>query len=181
MLTATYSMVAMATEQDKVCNFLVRARQAIAALWTNMQEIDLDRLQTAMSGLIRLDQYFHQRKVEKYVIPAVRGSSQEIDALVGDLDSLSGVGLRLLSTAADQLRNAVERHATQARELCCAMDSYCDCLQQRLRREDEELLPLVRRKLSGEEWFSLAAQFLSDEKERRHPLRWLARLPHPVA
>lgn len=173
MLTATYSLVAMATEQSNASNFLERTRQAVSALWNNVQDADFDRVQTAIAGLARLDQYFHQRKVEKFLIPAVRGISREVDAIVGDLDTLSGVGIKLLNCASEQLRATLDRRSDKVTELCSAMESYCDCLQQRLRREEEELLPLVRRMLSVDDWFRLAAQFLGDEKERRHPLHWL--------
>ncbi len=167
MLTATYSLVAMATEQKNASHLLARARQAIAALWNSRQEADLGRAEEALSGLTRFDHYCHQRKVEKYVIPTVRGASREIDAIVGELESLSGIGMKFMGTAAEQLRAMFERHGPQVPELCHAMEAYCDCLQQRLKREEEDLLPLVRRMLSVDDWFSLAAKFLGDEQSRK--------------
>ena len=164
MLTATYSMVAMATEQARACNILDSTRAAITAMWGDVQEGDLARMETALLRLTRFEQYCHQRKVEKFVIPAVRGASHEIDAIVGDLDSLSNVGIDCLDRAAEQWRMMFDRRAQRMAALCGAMESYCDCLQQRLRKEEEELLPLVRRMLSMEDWFALAAQFLGDER-----------------
>ena len=164
MLTATYSMVAMATEQTRACNILNSTRAAIDTMWDNVQEDDLARLETALQRLTRFEQYCHQRKVEKFVIPAVRGASREIDVIVGDLDSLSDVGMHFLNRAAEQWRMMFDRRAQRMAALCGAMESYCDCLQQRLRKEEEELLPLVRRILSMEDWFALAAQFLGDER-----------------
>ncbi len=164
MLTATYSMVAMATEQTRASNILNSTRAAIAAMWGNAQEVDLARMETALKRLTRFEQYCHQRKVEKFVIPAVRGASHEIDAIVGDLDSLSNVGIDFLEGAAEQWSMMFDRRAQRMAALCGAMESYCDCLQQRLRKEEEELLPLVRRMLSMEDWFALAAQFLGDER-----------------
>lgn len=164
MLTATYSMVAMATEQARACTILNNTRAAITAMWANAQEGDLARIETALLHLTRFEHYCHQRKVEKFVIPAMRGASHEIDAIVGDLDSLSNVGMHCLNRAAEQWRTIVDRRAQRMAELCGAMELYCDCLQQRLRKEEEELLPLVRRMLSMDDWFALAAQFLGDER-----------------
>ena len=167
MLTATYSLVAMENEQTRASTILNNTRAMIAAMWGNLPEADLARIETALLGLTRFEQYCHQRKVEKYVIPSVRGASHEIDAIVGDLDSLSSVGIDFLNCAAEQWRMVFERRSTRMVELCGAMEAYCDCLQQRLRKEEEELLPLVRRMLSVEDWFTLAAQFLTDEREPR--------------
>lgn len=167
MLTATYSIVAMAIEQKEALNCLERIRHAIAALWQNPQQIDPDRIEAAFSGLARFDRYCRERKVEKYVIPTVRGTSCEIDAVVRELECLSGVGLKLLGAAGEQLQALFDRHAVQALELCRAMEAYCDCLRQRLMQEEELLMPLMRRMLSVEDWFTLAATFLSDEQRRQ--------------
>ncbi len=167
MLTVTYSLVAMAAEQTTAYNLLARTRQAVAALWANIHEIELERAHTALLGLRRFDHYCRQRKVERFVIPAVRGSCREIDAIVSDLDCLSGAGMQLLGTAAAELGWTLEQRASHLKQLCRAMESYCECLEQRLRREEEELLPIVRRMFSVDDWFSLAAQFLGDEKARR--------------
>lgn len=164
MLTATYSLVAMATEQTTAYDFLARIRQAVAAVWANIHTIELERVHVALLGLRRFEHYCHQRKVERFVIPAVRGSCREIDAIVGELDHLSGVGMQLLGTAAAELGWTLEQRASHLTQLCQAMESYCECLEKRLRREEEALLPIVRRMFSVDDWFSLAAQFLGDEK-----------------
>lgn len=166
MLTATYSLVAMAVEQTMAYDFLARTRQAVAALWTNIHTIELERVHMALLGLRRFDHYCKQRKVERFVIPAVRGSCREIDVIVSDLECLSGAGMQLLGTAAAELGLTLEQRASHLTRLCRAMESYCVCLEKRLRREEEELLPIVRRMFSVDDWFSLAAQFLSDEKAR---------------
>jgi hemerythrin-like domain-containing protein len=166
MLTATYSLVAMSIEQKQALRCLEHIRQAVAALWQNPQQIDRQRVEAAFRGLARFDRYCHQRKVEKYVIPTVRGASGEIDAVVQQLEGLSGAGLTLLGAAGEQLQAFFDRQAIQAREMVSAMEAYCDCLRQRLLQEEELLLPLVRRMLSVEDWFLLAAKFLGDEQRR---------------
>jgi len=49
------------------------------------------------------------------------------------------------------------------RELFRAMQTYCDNLLKRFKREEEELLPLLEQRLPGDQWFTIAAQFLSEE------------------
>ena len=166
MLTATYSLVAISIEQEQALRCLERIRQAIAALWQDAQAVDPRRLEATLSGLARFDRYCHERKVEKYVIPTVRGASGEIDAVVQQLEGLSGAGLRLLGAAGEQVQALFDRHAVQVRELFAAMEAYCDCLRQRLLQEEEMLLPLVRRMFSVDDWFTLAAKFLGDEQDR---------------
>lgn len=167
MLTATYSLVAMAAERTTSYDFLTRTQQAVAALLTNMHTIERERAYMALLGLRRFDHYCRQRKVERFVIPAVRGICREIDAIVSDLDCLSGVGMQLLGTAAAELGWTLDQRTSHLTGLYRTMESYCECLEQRLRREEEELLPIVRRMFSVDEWFALAAQFLGDEKARR--------------
>lgn len=180
MLTATYSLVAIAIEQANVSSFLALTRQAIVTLWSNLHEAEAARIEAALAGLKRFDHYCHQRKVERHVIPAVRGASGEIDRLVGHLDSLSDVGFQLLDNASGQLRLTLERRTTRVRDLCQAMDAYCDCLQQRLRMEEEQLFPIVRCRFSMDDWFALAAKFLGDERDHGSRLRWRDCLERPL-
>ena len=167
MLTATYSLGAIAIEQKQALHCLARTRESITALRQNPPPLDSIRVEQAVSGMSRFDHFCHERKLEKYVIPTVRGASIEVAALVRELESLSGTGLTLLGAVGNQVQTRFERQANQARELCRAMDAYCDCLRQRLMREEELLFPMVRRLLSVEDWFTLAAKFLGDE-QRRH-------------
>ena len=167
MLTATYSLGAIAIEQKQALHCLDRTREAITALRQNPLPSDSDCVEQTVSGLSRFDHFCHERKLEKYVIPTVRGASSEVDALVRELESLSGMGLTLLGAVGDQVQTRFERQAKHVCELCRAMDAYCDCLRQRLMREEELLFPLVRRLLSVEDWFTLAAKFLGDEQRRQ--------------
>ncbi len=172
MLTATYSLVAIAIEQKQALRCLDRISKAVAALWQVPLPLEQEHEQVAqaLGGLFRFDRECHERKVEKYVIPTVRGASREVDAVVRELDELSDVGQTLLGAVGEQMQNLFDRRALQARESCRAMEAYCDCLRRRLLREEELLFPLVWRLLSMEDWFTLAAKFLGDE-QKRHAAR----------
>lgn len=171
MLTATYSLVAISAEQKNVRSILSRLQQYIHNCWKSLQDLDLPLLESAFNKLTQFDQFCHERKVEMYVIPAVRGATREVDSLLAELESMSARGIDILRSVQDQLRQAVDQGVVKINELCKAMEIYCDNLLKRLAKEEDELLPMVGRLLTIDEWFPIAAKFLSDDAkqlERRH-------------
>jgi hemerythrin-like domain-containing protein len=165
MLTTTYSLVAISTEQKNARNILSRLRQYIHGCWDSLHAIDFPKLESAFHKLAQFDTYCHKRKVEMYVIPAVRGATGELDSLLAELESMSKRGIDILHSVRDQLRQAVNQSEEKIIELCKAMEIYCDNLFTRLAKEEEELLPMVRRLLTHDEWFPIAAKFLSADAE----------------
>jgi hemerythrin-like domain-containing protein len=172
MLTATYTLVAVTAEQNNARSLLSRLRQCIEDFLARIQELDVPKIETMLDYIAQFDQYCHARKFERYLIPSVRGTAREVDLLVTELESMSANAVESLKTAREKLRQSVEQGADRLQELCRAMETYCDNLLTRLRREEEELLPLLGRLLSGEQWFPIATQFLSAEE--------LVRTPHKV-
>lgn len=174
MLTATYSLVAITAEQENVRSTLCKLQQYIQNIWHGIQQIDFAFLDVAFDKLFQFDEYCHRRKIELYVIPALRKATRKVDALLAELDSLSEVGMRILRAARNQLVDAVEAGGTRVHDICLAMELYCDHWLTRLTKEEEELFPVLRSLLSIEEWFAIASQFLSDDAEaegrRRHAL-----------
>jgi hemerythrin-like domain-containing protein len=167
MLTATYSLVTISAEQKNIRNLLYRLRLYIDSCLKSLEEPDLGKIETALNKLTQFDRYCHARKIEMYLIPSVRGMAHEIDALVAELESMSVRAVELLKSAQEKLRQAVEQGVDKARDLFRAMQTYCDNLLKRFTREEEELLPLLEQRLPGDQWFSIAAQFLSDD-DREH-------------
>ncbi len=173
MLTATYSLVAISAEQKNARSILSTLRQYIHSCWKSLQDLDLVKIEAAFNKLTQFDQYCHARKVEMYVIPAVRGATREVDSLLAELESMSARGIDILRSVQDQLRQAFDQGIVKINELCNAMEVYCDNLFKRLAKEEEELLPMVGRLLTVDEWFPIAAKFLKDDAEnlkRRHGL-----------
>jgi hemerythrin-like domain-containing protein len=165
MLTATYSLVTISAEQKSIRNLLGRLREYIDSCVRSLEEPDLGKIETALNKLTQFDRYCHARKVEMYLIPSVRGMAHEIDALLAELESMSARAIDMLKTAQEKLLQAVEQGVEKIRELFRAMQNYCDNLLKRIAREEEELLPLLEQRLPGDQWFSIAAKFLSDEDE----------------
>lgn len=172
MLTATYSLVAIAAEQDNARSVLRSLRQYIQNIWHSIQQIDFVFLDATFDKLFQFDEYCHHRKIELYVIPALRKATRQVDALLAELDSLSENGIRILRSAHNQLADALEVGSTRVHDVCLAMELYCDHWLTRLTKEEEDLFPVLRSLLSIEEWFAIASQFLADdanmEGRRRH-------------
>ena len=166
MLTATYSLVAISSEQQKARRVLARLRQSIAHLWKNLQEVDTAGIEAAIHKLLQFDRVVGERKMARYVIPAVKSATHEADALLEELDALSGFCGHLLQSLQQQTHLVLQQGRSKLKELRRAMELYCSNLHLRLTREEEELLPLVPRVLSGEEIFELGVQFLSDDGRR---------------
>ncbi len=172
MLTATYSLVAISAEQEKAHGILSRLHQYVQSAWQGLQNVDLAFLDAAFNRLLQFDDYCRNRKVERYLIPALRCTTREADALIAELEALSARGAEILHAVGRHLASALEVSSVRAGEICHSMELYCRSLSTRLKKEDDLLFPVARRLLSVEEWFSLAAKFLADDAEasgRRRP------------
>lgn len=164
MLTITYSLIAMAAEQERARGLLSQLQQCLQAAWRGLQAVDLAFLETAFSKLVRLEEYRRIRKLELHLTPTLRAAVREAEHLIAELDLLSGrcrdivrhVGKQLAALRAFGMRNV--------NEPVQAMDTYCTCLFARFEKEETQLLPLAQRLLSVEEWFALATNFLGERE-----------------
>lgn len=173
MLTATYSLVAISAEQNKACSKLYKLQQFIQSAWKGLQNIDFGFVETALSKLMQFDKFRRNRKIEMYVIPALRNTSREAEELIAELDRISAAGLGILHSLKEQLTVVLSAGRLRFGEICQAMQIYCYKASIRLKKEEEELWPMARRLFSTEEGFAIAAQFLSDDSDaygrrRRH-------------
>ena len=163
MLTATYSFVAISAEQDMARSLLYRLQQAVKNVWHSVQKADLSFLEAAFDKLFQFDRFCRHRKLDLYVIPTLRGVTREADGLLEQLEALRESGLSMLRTARERLAAAFDTGNVRTHEAVHAMETFIDNMQTKLAREEEELFPMLRRLLSVEDWFSIAAQFLADD------------------
>lgn len=163
MLTATYCFVAISAEQKIARNILARLKQYVRSTLSGLQQVDFGILESTLDRLSQFDTYCRARKVERYVIPAMRGSSAEVDDLIDELASLSAAAMRTLTSLYDALQRALEQRELDIRQLLGSMEQYCDKLASRFAREEELLFPLTQRWFSTDAWFAIGAQFLSDD------------------
>lgn len=170
MLTATYSLVALSVEQEKAQTGLCALEEFIRKNSADPIQVSPEALEAALNEFARFDQYCQERKVEIFVIPALRKATREADPLLEELESLSRQGHSLLSRARDGLRNAFQQGRTKVEELCRSLQQYCAHLFQRLQKE-QEVVQMAQRVIPAEEWFDIAAQFLTYDERRRQRQR----------
>ncbi|HJV51307.1 MAG TPA: hypothetical protein VJ652_07610 [Noviherbaspirillum sp.] len=150
MLTKTYSSVALSHEQKS-------AQRVLSKL--------MDRVQQAKRGaaseadtwreFLCADRYYHDRALERHVIPAIRDSIAEANTLLRELETLATSSARIL--------HGVHAQPQAGPAMLGAMEQYCLQLRERLRKEESELIPLAFRALTPEEWFAIAVKCLPEE------------------
>lgn len=161
MLTATYTLVALSVEQTSVRVGLQSLRQMLHAYYLHQGALGAAQVDYAVTAMQRLYDDFHWRKLDKYLIPAVRRATRLADELLAELDALSAQAGDALavSTAFD---GPLDR-ADQVESLCSVIGTFCSMLLTRIEREERELFPLARVAVPGEAWFALANQMLAHD------------------
>ena len=155
MLTSTYTLVALSIEQAS-------ARHSLQTLLERWQTVSREhavptqrQLELACDALrVTFDQC-HWRKLDKFVIPALRraGAGQ---ALLAELDALT---LAAIEARADAHAAA----AVHDEGFAVAVERCCLHLLERIEREERELFPLARTHVPSEVWFAIANQMLAHE------------------
>ena len=163
MLTATYSIVAISAEQKNSRSILFRLQQYLHNCLEKFNGRDHGAIAAALEKLAQFDQRWHMRKMELYVIPAIRGATHEVDCLLEELELMSSRGLAILRSAQEKMRRALDQGLDYVKDVYRSLEGYCENLSQRLAKEENELLPMVGRLLTSEQWFPIAAQLLSDD------------------
>lgn len=161
MLTATYTLVALSVEQATVRVGLQSLRQMLHAYYLHQATLGAAQVEYAVSAMQRLYEDFHWRKLDKYLVPAVRRATRLADDLLGELDAQSAQAADALavSTAFDGALG----HREQVDALCTVIGTFCSALLTRIEREERDLFPLARVALPGEAWFALANQMLAHD------------------
>lgn len=165
MLTYTYSLVTLLVEQKKARKLLTQIRDEFQKCLRDKHYSNLHCFEAAVDKLVRFDASHHRRNVELYVIPAVQEATHEADMLLTELEALSNMSARVLEQVCERMQYLCEHEKNEIRELCGAMECYCENLLERLEREEKELFPIAQRAISYDGWFRLASQFISHSEE----------------
>jgi hemerythrin-like domain-containing protein len=86
---------------------------------------------------------------------------------LADLETLTSIGRITLRNLRTKLRNVGQHGACEFNDFFDSLESYCQNLLKRLTTEELQILPLAQRVISNDEWFDIAAKFISHESERR--------------
>ena len=156
MLTSTYTLVALSVEQ-------ARARIEVQALLERWRPCAwwgeppaMRQYEQACDALRQVCEACHWRKLDKFVLPALRRRGEDAARLVAELDGLS--------RQAQEARQAAQAAAVDGDPGClAALERCCELLLERLDREERELLPLARTMIPGETWFAIANQMLAHD------------------
>jgi hemerythrin-like domain-containing protein len=172
MLTATYTLVALSVEQASIRLSLLSFQKSVQSTLTRQQSLTLSQLEYACETLERLYQACSWRKVELYLIPALREATRRADQLLEELSRLNGMALGVVRRLKERLEGASGRNDEQVAAICEAIDSFCGTLLQRLEKEEQELFAIARTAIGGDAWFAIANKLLMHDAQvaeaRRH-------------
>ena len=185
MLTATYILVSLTVEQASIRMSLLAFQKYMHAQLRQQSELNLAQLQYAADWLSRLFQGGYWRKVEMYLIPAIRQATPHADGLLNELNGLNHAALESINVVQQRAGAAIDTSGLQAGQLCTAIDAFCAALLQRLEKEERELFALARKVIVGEAWFAIAYQFLAHDARAQEARRGKAQvlpfvLPAPL-
>lgn len=167
MLTVTYALVALSIEHKRVNGALVAAQQEIRHAKRCGMDLDAPMLESMLSRLLNLDTACAERNFELFVLPALRSVSVEAERMLNELDALCTRARIQLRQAQGKLREARQRAQCASAEILGSLDTYCQLALERTRFEEAQILPLAQRLISSDEWFDIAAKFISHDSERQ--------------
>jgi hemerythrin-like domain-containing protein len=172
MLTSTYTLVALSVEQTAVRSALQSLARELHALPDDAGTLAPGQASQLCAELRQVIDDCHWRKLDKFLVPALRRSTEAADRLLHELEQLS-------RSAADHL--AAAQACVEAGVRGVDRDSFHEAVEHcvavmrcRLEREEHELFPLARSLVRGEAWFAIANQMLAHDavaRERRGSVR----------
>jgi hypothetical protein len=181
MLTSTYTLVALSVEQTTVRSSLQSLARELHALPDEDGTLAPGQAAQLCAELRQVVDDCHMRKLDKYLVPALRRSSPAADGLLRDLERISHSAYGALAAAeacVDTGARGVDRDAFHAAVERCIAAVRC-----RLEREEHELFALARSLVRGEAWFAIANQMLAHDavaREHRGAVRRGRGRPEPV-
>jgi len=167
MLTLTYALVALSVEQKKVQGRVLELQQGLQRERSHINLGGRTELESLLADFVLLDDACRSRNIELYVLPAIRSATSDAEALLADLETMTSIGRITLRNLRTKLRNVGQQGACDFNGFLDCLESYCQNLLKRLSTEELQILPLAQRVISNDEWFDIAAKFISHESERR--------------
>ncbi len=163
MLTATYTLVALSVEQTKVRLGLQSLQTLMETNFLDQQELTASQVSFACEAIHRLCDSSHWRKLDMFLIPAIRNGHHNVDDLLHSLEELGRAASAAVGDIAIRLSASAVDTPAKVAQFCSAIDAYTTATLHRLELEDRFLFPLARAVISGEAWFSIANQMLAHD------------------
>ena len=171
MLTATYSLVAMSVEQASVRAGLMSFQSLVRSTFEPERSLTPGQVEHACLAMQRLYEAFGCRKVEQFLIPAVRKVSHAADRLLSELDGLRRGAAQAMGALIERVRGVAVATRDEVALFCDGAERFCASLLARLEREERELFPVARAVLPCETWFDIAHQMMAAEGRAEAPRR----------
>ncbi len=184
MLTATYTLVALSVEQANIRVSLQSFQKYVKATLLRQHGMSLNQLEFAYESLNRLYQACHWRKIEMYLIPAIRQATQQADQLLEELGRLNDTALSVIRSLQELVAKSQrdnESGEAVSEEIAERIDDFCASMLNRLDKEEKELFNVARAAIGGEAWFAIANQFLLHDAHVAEARRCRGALPAPAA
>jgi len=163
MLTATYTLVALSVEQAGVRRALNSLQQLIQDNFAHQGGLTPGQVSYACDAVRRLYECCHWRKLDMFLIPAIRNATRSADALLQDLEELGRAGADAVGVLAIRLGAMPVDTPAKVRQFCATIEAFCSATSQRVDLEEQRLFPVARSVISGETWFSIANQMLDHD------------------
>lgn len=179
MLTATYTLVALSVEQSAVRVSLQSLQQLLQTNFVHQSALTAGQVSYACDVVKRLYESCHWRKLDMFLIPAIRNATSEATSLLQDLDELGRAAADAVGVLAIKLGSTAVDTAGKVAQFCSAIEAFCSATLRRLELEEQKLFPVARSVISGEAWFSIANQMLAHDAyvQESRP----ARTPEPFS
>ena len=161
MLTATYTLVALSVEQTNVRLGLQSLQDLIDTHFMQQSTLSAGQVSLALDAVNRLCDCPHWRKLDMFLIPAIRSASRNADELLHNLEELGRAAAAAVGDVAAALGTSAIDSSAKVSQFCSAIDVFASATMKRLELEDKQLFPLARSVISGEAWFSIANQMLA--------------------
>jgi hypothetical protein len=165
MLTVTYSIVALKVEHKKTRWTLSSIQKYIMSCIRNIKGASKIDVENMLQRLSQFEQYYHERKIQVVLIPALRKLTHETDPLLDEIESLSAHSSSLLRSIGERIQEGLRQGRLLLEEVCSSLELCCSNFYRRLARE-EELVQVAERLIPCEAWFGIAANFLSLDASR---------------
>ena len=163
MLTVTYSIVTLKLEQENMRWNFSALQQYILSSMKNLNHVSSMEFECMLNRLSQFEQYCQQRKVEIFIVPALRKFTREADGLLDELDSLNQYCFSILCKLRARLQQVMREGILKIEEVCSSIELCCSTIYAR-RCKREQLVELAERVIPHEEWFDLAASFMSHDR-----------------
>lgn len=166
MLTATYTLVALSVEQASIRVSLQSLQTLLQRNFRHQTVLGAAQVAYASELLQRLYHNAHWRKIDMFLVPAVRRVTRQADTLLAELEVLSTQAGETINAVASRVGAASVDSEAAVAQFCAQVDNFCGAILERLEREEKELFAIARSVISGEAWFSIANQMLADDARR---------------